>query len=127
MIGSLVSPRFVGRAAELGHLLEGAERVRAGEPATFLVAGEAGVGKSRLVTELSGRLSEDGWRVLTGECVELGGDGLPETGIELGPLEVHHRHEQPLGDGGATGGGGSHNALGVLAQQLHLREQHVTQ
>jgi DNA-binding CsgD family transcriptional regulator len=77
VIGSLVSPHFVGRADELRHLLEGAQRVSEGEPATFLVAGEAGVGKSRLVAEVSDRLAEDGWRVLTGECVELGGDGLP--------------------------------------------------
>jgi DNA-binding CsgD family transcriptional regulator len=77
VIGSLVSPRFVGRGAELQHLLDEADRVRAGTSATLLLGGEAGVGKSRLVSELSGRLVEDGWRVLRGQCVELGGDGLP--------------------------------------------------
>ncbi|MBV9830095.1 MAG: AAA family ATPase [Marmoricola sp.] len=77
MIGSLVSPRFVGRTEELDHLLRTADEVRAGSTASCLVAGEAGVGKSRLVAELAQRLESDGWRVLTGRCVELGGDGLP--------------------------------------------------
>ena len=77
MIGSLVSPRFVGRTEELDHLLRTATTVRAGTPASCLLAGEAGVGKSRLVAELARQLEADGWRVLTGQCVELGGDGLP--------------------------------------------------
>jgi DNA-binding CsgD family transcriptional regulator/tetratricopeptide (TPR) repeat protein len=77
VIGSLVSPRFVGRTEELDHLLRTAEVVGAGTPASCLVTGEAGVGKSRLVAELSHQLEADGWRVLTGQCVELGGDGLP--------------------------------------------------
>ena len=77
VIGSLVSPHFVGRGAELDHLMELAEQVGSGEVSAVLLGGEAGVGKSRLVAELSRRLADDGWRVLTGECVELGGDGLP--------------------------------------------------
>ncbi len=77
MIGSLVSPRFVGRGTELDHLMELARRVGSGEVSSVLLGGEAGVGKSRLVAELSRRLADDGWRVLAGECVELGGDGLP--------------------------------------------------
>jgi DNA-binding CsgD family transcriptional regulator/tetratricopeptide (TPR) repeat protein len=49
----------------------------AGEPAVVLVGGEAGVGKTRLVEEAAERARASGARVLTGSCVELGGEGLP--------------------------------------------------
>jgi len=51
--------------------------VRQGGPSAVLLGGEAGVGKSRLVSEF-GRIAADaGARVLTGGCLELGTDGLP--------------------------------------------------
>ena len=51
--------------------------VRQGGPAAVLLGGEAGVGKSRLVSEFGQVASEAGARVLTGGCLELGTDGLP--------------------------------------------------
>src|SRR5215208_3287864 len=62
----VASPTFVGRVEEL-ELLEAA-RVRAadGEPAVVLVGGEAGVGKTRLVAELTARCASEGTRVLVG-------------------------------------------------------------
>jgi class 3 adenylate cyclase/DNA-binding CsgD family transcriptional regulator/tetratricopeptide (TPR) repeat protein len=79
--GLSVSPTFVGRAEEL-QLLQ-ATRVRAagGEPTVVLVGGEAGVGKTRLVAELTARCATDGIRVLAGGCVPVGGDGLPYAPI----------------------------------------------
>ncbi|MBV9803494.1 MAG: AAA family ATPase, partial [Solirubrobacterales bacterium] len=74
---SLVSPVLVGRQAELESLAGALERVLAGEQATVLVGGEAGVGKSRLVHELIGRAGRESARVLIGGCVELGGGGIP--------------------------------------------------
>ena len=53
----------------------------AGEPVVVLLAGEAGVGKSRLVQEIAARATRRGARVLTGGCVDLGGEG-----ISLAPL-----------------------------------------
>jgi DNA-binding CsgD family transcriptional regulator/tetratricopeptide (TPR) repeat protein len=81
MGGRVASPTLVGRIEEL-ELLEAA-RVRAadGDPAVVLVGGEAGVGKTRLVAELSARCRADGMRVLYGGCVPLGGEVLPYAPI----------------------------------------------
>lgn len=73
----LVSPVLVGRRVELGRLRALLDRAVAGEPVVALVAGEAGVGKSRLVREIVRIAGESGIRVLSGGCVELGGEGLP--------------------------------------------------
>jgi DNA-binding CsgD family transcriptional regulator len=74
---SLVSPILVGRQAESKALADAMERVMAGESATVLVGGEAGVGKSRLVHELVVQARGAGARVLVGGCVELDGAGIP--------------------------------------------------
>jgi DNA-binding CsgD family transcriptional regulator/tetratricopeptide (TPR) repeat protein len=83
------------------------EAARQGSPATLLVGGEAGVGKSRLVSEFSSRARAAGARVVTGECLELGADGLPFAPFtamlrdlvrELGPDQV----TRLLPGGGAT-------------------------
>ena len=42
----------------------------------MLIGGEAGVGKSRLVSEFAARVTGQG-RALTGGCLELGASGLP--------------------------------------------------
>jgi DNA-binding CsgD family transcriptional regulator/tetratricopeptide (TPR) repeat protein len=73
----LVSPVLVGRRAELSRLRSLLKRAVAGEPQVALVTGEAGVGKSRLVQEVTGIARESAMRVLAGGCVELGGEGLP--------------------------------------------------
>jgi DNA-binding CsgD family transcriptional regulator len=53
------------------------ERAREGEARALLVAGDAGVGKTRLLDEV-GRLAADaGMTVVTGHCVDLGDVGLP--------------------------------------------------
>jgi predicted ATPase len=51
--------------------------VRQGGPSAVLLGGEAGVGKSRLVSEFGRTAAAAGARVLTGGCLELGTDGLP--------------------------------------------------
>ena len=72
----VVSPVLVGREPELAQLRSALARTVAGEPGVVLVGGEAGVGKSRL---LDGRVRSPAprCRVLTGGCIELGGEGLP--------------------------------------------------
>ncbi len=77
MSEGLQSPVFVGRRDEVAALTALCDRARAGEPGFAIVAGEAGVGKTRLVTELAGQAGSSGFTVLTGHCVELGAEGLP--------------------------------------------------
>jgi len=73
----VVSPVLVGREGEISRLRSAFATVREGRPATVLVGGEAGVGKSRLIGEFTRAEQEAGARVLTGDCLQLGADGLP--------------------------------------------------
>jgi ATP/maltotriose-dependent transcriptional regulator MalT len=77
MATRVTSTRFVGRAAELAELSAALEASAAGTPSLALVAGESGVGKSRLASELTGLARATGARVLSGDCVELGEGELP--------------------------------------------------
>jgi DNA-binding CsgD family transcriptional regulator len=76
MIGGVAlrvsSPVLVGRAAEAAQLWAAYERAQAGSPAAVVVAGEAGVGKTRLVTELLGRVRAQGALALAGGCLDVG-------------------------------------------------------
>jgi DNA-binding CsgD family transcriptional regulator len=71
------SPAFIGRTLQLAQLLELLARAESGRPAVALVAGEAGVGKTRLLAELAARASSGGARVLVGGCLQVGDVGLP--------------------------------------------------
>jgi hypothetical protein len=66
------SPVLVGRDAEAAQLRAALARAAAGEPAIVVVAGEAGVGKSRLVAELLRHAGESGAVTLTGGCLNVG-------------------------------------------------------
>ncbi|MCX4513456.1 AAA family ATPase [Streptomyces sp. NBC_01619] len=72
-----VSPVFVGRTGELTALAHALSRATAGEPQALLIAGEAGVGKSRLVEEFHDEACREGAVFALGGCVEIGADGLP--------------------------------------------------
>ena len=71
------SPVLVGRSGQLAALDAALAAARDGSPSAVLVGGEAGVGKSRLVTEFAEHSRGTGAQVLTGGCLELGTDGLP--------------------------------------------------
>ena len=81
MGGRVGSPTFVGRVEELQVLEAARRRAADGEPAVVLVGGEAGVGKTRLVAELTDRCVADGTRVLTGGCVPVREGALPYAPI----------------------------------------------
>src|SRR5437763_6199681 len=68
---------FVGRTGELGELERVLEAARAGMGATVLVAGEAGIGKTRLASEVARRARGAGFEVLLGRSIDLVGTELP--------------------------------------------------
>ena len=76
-VTSTTTGSFVGRAEELDHLVALLGRAERGRPAVGLIAGDAGVGKTRLLDELADRAEGRGVRVLVGGCMEVGDVGLP--------------------------------------------------
>jgi DNA-binding CsgD family transcriptional regulator len=77
MIGGVAQrvscPVVVGRDAETAQLRAALERAAGGHPAIVVVAGEAGVGKTRLVHDLT--CQAGGAVALTGGCLDVG-DGV---------------------------------------------------
>ncbi|MGH3289059.1 MAG: ATP-binding protein, partial [Streptosporangiaceae bacterium] len=68
--------RMVGRDGELGRLLSLLDDAEAGRSVVALVSGDAGVGKTRLVGEVTRLAAGRGFTVLSGQCAELG-DSVP--------------------------------------------------
>jgi ATP/maltotriose-dependent transcriptional regulator MalT len=71
------SPIFVGRGPELERLCDALELATNHRPATRLVGGDAGIGKTRLVGEFVAGARASGAHVLIGDCLQLGETGLP--------------------------------------------------
>ena len=65
--------RLFGRDRELAVLLPAVDAALAGGGGLLLLAGEPGIGKSRLAEALAARAAERGARVLVGRCWEAGG------------------------------------------------------
>lgn len=68
---------LVGRRGELDRLVDFLGALQEGLPGVALVAGEAGIGKTRVVREVSDRLEASGVHVLTGCCLDLQDARLP--------------------------------------------------
>src|SRR4051794_29798919 len=81
MASRVTSSSFVGRTAELLELRSALTEAVGGRPSLAFVAGESGVGKTRLLSELERSAREDGVRVIGGDCVELGEGELPYAPI----------------------------------------------
>jgi DNA-binding CsgD family transcriptional regulator/tetratricopeptide (TPR) repeat protein len=97
-MGQRVScPVLVGRDGEVARVRAAIERAAAGQPGCVLVAGEAGIGKTRLVTEALGHAAGLGVVALIGGCLDVGEGVLayapvvealrPLAGL-LGPAEL---------------------------------------
>jgi DNA-binding CsgD family transcriptional regulator len=76
MVVRVSAGRMVGRDDELGRLLTLLSDAEAGRSVAALVSGDAGVGKSRLVSEVTQLAEGRGFTVLSGQCAELG-DSVP--------------------------------------------------
>ncbi len=80
IIGDMVrvsSPTFVGRRAQLTGLHAALELAASHRATMCLVAGDAGIGKTRLISEFASTARETGAQVLIGDCLQLGDAGLP--------------------------------------------------
>src|SRR5512133_2606242 len=64
----VLAPVLVGRQEELSELEDALLSVNRGDGRFVLLAGEAGIGKTRLATELSKRARKLGCDVLWGSC-----------------------------------------------------------
>ncbi|MBI1816711.1 MAG: AAA family ATPase [Deltaproteobacteria bacterium] len=69
----LTARSFVGRERELTELYSGLADAAAGRGRVFLIAGEPGIGKTRLAEELTAEAARRGAQVLWGRCWEGGG------------------------------------------------------
>ncbi|WP_075001741.1 ATP-binding protein [Streptomyces qinglanensis] len=116
----VVSPVFVGRGEELSALAAALDTAVEQGPAVALLAGEAGIGKSRLLAEFTRSLGP-AVRVVGGVCAELGRDALPYAplvtalrtlirveGVTPGPYRRLARWFPELGESGDGPEGGRH-------------------
>ena len=93
----MTSSRMIGRTAELAELEAALTDAAAGRPSLVFVAGESGVGKTRLLDEAARRAKPAGGRLLSGDCVELGEGELPYAPI-VGALRPLARDGDPALD-----------------------------
>src|SRR5206468_11707404 len=108
---------FVGRDAELERLGQLWKEVAAGERRVALLAGEPGVGKTRLAAELAGRIHEEGGVVLAGRCDE--DLGVPyQPFVEALRHFVDHAEPDSLGDGLGRYGGELARLLPELSERV---------
>jgi predicted ATPase len=77
MAAAWASAAFVGRVGELERLEEQIREAAAGRGGTTLLAGDAGIGKTRLVAELGARARAAGAQPLVGRCIDLVGAEVP--------------------------------------------------
>lgn len=92
---------FVAREREVAAFRDAIERAAAGSPSLVLLGGDAGVGKTRLLTHVAGLAAERGATVVTTHCVDLGEVGLPYLPFAEALTQLRTRTE------GATSGAGS--------------------
>lgn len=78
--------KFVGREAELAQLKTALKNARAGNGSLWLVSGESGIGKSRLLDELKIHALASGLEVVRGQATEKGGFPGRFWGDALRPL-----------------------------------------
>jgi class 3 adenylate cyclase len=120
MIGEGVCPVLVERDEELAILEDALLEARGGDGRLVLLAGEAGIGKTRLARELGAQARRLGCAVLRGACSEaeislpylplveaignfLATEGADSIARELGPARSPLAQLFPqLGDGGAS-------------------------
>ncbi len=124
-LGSGIS--LVARDRELDRLRAAFDQSAVGNATAMLIAGDAGVGKTRLTDELAVVAKDKGAIVLTGRCLDAGETGLPYLPFAEAMSQVPDREQSVLAHpalgrlfpdltlpgGGAEGTGASMNAAGA--------------
>src|SRR5215211_6819989 len=95
MATRVTSTRLVGRTGELAELEAALREAAQGRPSLAFLAGESGVGKSRLLAELERRARAEGVTVIGGDAVELGEGELPYAPL-VGALRPLARNADPV-------------------------------
>ena len=93
-VGETRRGAFVGRGPELAELVGGLDDALAGRGRLFLLAGEPGIGKSRLAEELIAHARARGAQVLIGRCWEAG--GAPAYWPWVQSLRTYVRESDPV-------------------------------
>ncbi len=94
----VASVRLIARDAELAALDAALTDAADGRPSLVLLAGESGVGKTRLLAEVERRAREAGARVLAGDCVDLGAGELPYLPLVAALRPLARREDPALTD-----------------------------
>ena len=85
---------FVGRQDELARLASAAAEVAgSGRGQLVVIAGDAGMGKSRLVQEFGERANREGWTTATGGCVDVAAGALTYAAL----IEIFRHLNRQLG------------------------------
>src|SRR5215470_14493820 len=112
---------FVGREPELTLLQERWTEVKAGRGQVVFLMGEAGIGKSRLLSEFQRRLADEPVTWLTGRCISYGKEMAYLPIIDL----LKHNFQVEEGDDDATISAKIEQGMGALGAELQLAIPHV--
>jgi len=112
---------FIGRRYELEFLVEQVLHPRANRGSTLIVQGDAGIGKTRIVAELSAALAESGVVTVVGDCYEFGDPPyapLLEIAEKLGAADAAAALQSHAVAGDATSGRERLRRFGAFAAGL---------
>lgn len=97
MANRVSASRLIGRAAELAELEAAFDEAAEGAASLAFLAGESGVGKSRLLHTFIDRARERGGCAIGGDCVELGSDELPYAPLVAALRGLVRENDRVLG------------------------------
>ncbi len=90
------SQTFVGRQAEMASLSAGLSQALRGDPQTFLLMGDAGMGKTRTIEEFAHRAAARGASVLVGRCREEAGSPAFWPWIQILRTHIESGNQETL-------------------------------
>jgi DNA-binding CsgD family transcriptional regulator/tetratricopeptide (TPR) repeat protein len=116
----IASPDLIGRDTDLEVIARALAEADAGRARAVLLGGEAGIGKSRLLTEALDRAKTSGAAVLVGGCIGLAEGSLPFAPIVEALRPLVRGLEVDASDGLPADAPGLRQALSTVASELGL-------